>query len=190
MRGSAFEDAEVEDGGEGVPIEADLVAFLEIAAADEVLVPFPDEDVALGGGPALEEEVVHGGGVHVPNPKGGPFLGLGGPGLGRAQHRQHVPLDQVGRQQEAAQDPQIALRQRLLYLPGILVQPERRRHPSRPASSSFSFSSALVVLEPSRRPAGRGSAFRRGRRRSAVFPLLHHYIVVIHTSSHNHNIYI
>lgn len=125
---SAGEKGEVEGGGERIPVKSNFIASLQIPASDEVLIPFPDQDIALGGGPALEDEMVHGLSVHVPNPNFGAFVGVGGACLLLPQHRQHLSLYDIGRHQQPAQDPQVALRQPLLDLPRLLVQLQRRRH--------------------------------------------------------------
>ena len=73
----------------------------------------------------LQNQLVHGFGVHVPNPNRSSFIGLGGSRMINTKHRQNLPLHQICSQQKSAQDSQITVNQCLLDLPWIVIELQR-----------------------------------------------------------------
>ena len=73
----------------------------------------------------LQNQLVHGFGVHVPNPNRSSFIGLGGSRMINTKHRQNLPLHQICSQQKSTQDSQIIVNQRLLELRWIIIELQR-----------------------------------------------------------------
>ena len=105
-----------------IPVKSNFIINLQTPSIHKFFGPVVNENITSWWNPKLEDKIVHGLGIHIPNSNFGSLFSLSLSFGFNTQHRQHQVLYRFLGEQESTQVAKVTLCEQFLDLPWVIIK--------------------------------------------------------------------